>query len=245
MWVYAEYEATALFTLKPAGATSSGGKTLLVPTPYSIKMALLDVACRLDGVSAAEAFWPVLARATVAIRPPAEVVVNNTFTKVRQEWEFKGKAAEKPEAQAKAMENGRYPFKPTIAYREYAYLAGAFGLALETSTVEEAGRIARWLVNINYLGKRGGFIQVQGWPESDEALPGGYLPITGDLTGMAMDSVLTQLDDTDAKVSFGKVSIYTTERITLGKERVLKHVALPYRRVGSSRSYTHYRRSDE
>lgn len=49
MWVSAEYEATALFTLKPALATSSGGKTLLVPTPYSIKMALLDVACRLEG----------------------------------------------------------------------------------------------------------------------------------------------------------------------------------------------------
>lgn len=235
MWVYAEYEATALFTLKPAGATSSGGKTLLVPTPYSIKMALLDVACRLDGVDAAETFWPVLARATVAIRPPAEVVVNNTFTKVLRQ--------RRNEAEPGEQHAGF--FGKTIAYREYAYLAGAFGLAVETDTTDEAERIARWLVNINYLGKRGGFIQVQGWPESGKALPGGYLPITGDLTGMAMDSVLTQLDDTDSKVSFGKVSIYTTERITLGKERVLKHVALPYRRVGSSRSYTHYRRSDE
>lgn len=235
MWVYAEYEATALFTLKPAGATSSGGKTLLVPTPYSIKMALLDVACRLDGVGAAEAFWPTLARSTVAIRPPAEVVVNNTFTKVLRQ--------RRNEAEPGEQHAGF--FGKTIAYREYAYLAGAFGLAVETGTEDEAGRIARWLVNINYLGKRGGFIQVQSWPELGDTLPGSYLPITGDLTGMAMDSVLTQLDDTDAKVSFGKVSIYTTERITLGKERILKHVALPYRRVGSSRSYTHYRRSDE
>lgn len=233
MWVYAEYEATALFTLKPAGATSSGGKTLVVPTPYSIKMALLDVACRLDGVGAAEAFWPVLARATVAIRPPAEVVVNNTFTKVL-------KLADSDEPNESPN-----PWKKTIAYREYAYLAGTFGLAIETDTPDGAGRIARWLVNINYLGKRGGFIQVQNWPESTDALPGGYLAITGDLTGMAMDSVLTQLDDTDAKVSFSKVSIYTTERITLGKDRILKHVALPYRRVSSSRSYTHYRRNDE
>jgi hypothetical protein len=235
MWVYAEYEATALFTLKPAGATSSGGKTLLVPTPYSIKMALLDVACRLDGVSAAEVFWPALARATVAIRPPAEVVVNNTFTKVLRQ--------RRNEAEPGEQHAGF--FGKTIAYREYAYLAGTFGLAVETSTADDAGRIARWLVNINYLGKRGGFIQVQGWPEMGEGLPGGYLPITGDLTGMVMDSVLTQLDDTDAKTSFSKVSIYTTERITLGKERILKHVALPYRRVGSSRSYTHYRRSDQ
>jgi len=31
----------------------------------------------------------------------------------------------------------------------------------------------------------------------------------------------------------------------MGKHRLLKHVALPYRRVGSSRSYTHYKRSEE
>lgn len=235
MWVYAEYEATALFTLKPAGATSSGGKTLLVPTPYSIKMALLDVACRLDGVSAGEAFWPVLARAIIAIRPAEEVVVNNTFTKVLRQ--------RRNEAEPGEQHAGF--FGKTIAYREYAYLAGTFGLALETSSADDAGRIARWLININYLGKRGGFIQVQGLPEMGEALPGGYLPITGDLAGMAMDSVLAQLDDTDGKVSFAKVSIYTTERMSLGKERVLKHVALPYRRVGSSRGYTHYRLSDE
>ncbi|MBK9121543.1 MAG: hypothetical protein IPM16_00280 [Chloroflexi bacterium] len=235
MWVYAEYEATALFTLKPAGATSSGGKTLLVPTPYSIKMALLDITCRLDGADSAEAFWPVLAQAIVAIRPPDEVVVNNTFAKVLRQ--------RRNEAALGEQHAGF--FGKTIAYREYAYFAGTIGLAVETSTADEAERIARWMVNINYLGKRGGFIQIQDWPESGDTLPDGYLPITGDLTGMAMDSVLTQLDDTDERVGFGKVNIYTTDRITLGKERVLKHVALPYRRVGSSRSYTHYRRHDE
>ncbi len=235
MWVHAQYEATALFTLKPAQATSSGGKTLLVPTPYSIKMALLDIACRLDGVGAAEAFWPALAQATLAIHPPQEVVVNNTFAKVLRQ--------RRKEAAPGEQHAGF--FGKTIAYREYAYFAGTFGLAVETGTPDEAARITRWMLNINYLGKRGGFIQIQGWPESDDTLPDGYLPITGDLTGMAMDTVLTQLDDTDGNVSFGKVSIYTSECIRLGKERVLKHVALPYRRVGSSRSYTHYRRHDE
>lgn len=235
MWVYAEYEATALFTLKPAGATSSGGKTLLVPTPYSIKMALLDVACRLDGVSAAEAFWPVLARAIIAIRPPEEVVVNNTFTKVLRQ--------RRNEAEPGEQHAGF--FGKTIAYREYAYLAGTFGLAVETSTAEEAERIARWLININYLGKRGGFIQIQALPTICESLREGYLPITGDIVGMGIDSLLTQLDDTAPDLSFERVSIYSKDGLTLGKHRLLKHVALPYRRVGSSRSYTHYQRSEE
>ncbi|MCZ7554492.1 MAG: hypothetical protein M5U05_18250 [Anaerolineales bacterium] len=65
----AEYEASALFTLKPATATASGGKTLLVPTPFAIKMALLDAACRLEGQAAAEEAWGWLGNLTVALRP--------------------------------------------------------------------------------------------------------------------------------------------------------------------------------
>jgi len=235
MWVSAEYEATALFTLKPALATSSGGKTLLVPTPYSIKMALLDVACRLEGVEAATAFWEVLAGATVALYPAPEVVVNNTFTKVLRQRRNESEEGE---------QHGGF-FGKTIAYREYAYLEGIFGIALEVDSTDDAERIARWLININYLGKRGGFIQVQALPTVSEFLTEGYIPITGDIAGMAMDSLLTQLDDSAPDLSFERVSVYSKDGMTLGKHRLLKHVALPYRRVGSSRSYTHYRRSEE
>ncbi len=235
MWVSAEYEATALFTLKPALATSSGGKTLLVPTPYSIKMALLDVACRLEGVEAAAAFWQVLAGATIALYPALDVVVTNTFTKVLRQ---RRNEAEEGEQHAGF-------FGKTIAYREYAYLAGVFGIALEVSAREDAERIARWLININYLGKRGGFIQVQAVPTITESLPYGFIAITGDVVGMAMESVLTQLDDTAPDLGFERLNVYSKEEMTLGKHRLLKHVALPYRRVGSSRSYTHYQRTNE
>ena len=46
MWLIAEYQPVSLFSLKNSLATSSGGKSLLVPTPYAFKMALLDAACR-------------------------------------------------------------------------------------------------------------------------------------------------------------------------------------------------------
>jgi len=55
MWVIATYQSTSLFSLKPATATASGGRTLLVPTPYAIKMALLVVACLLVGQATAAA----------------------------------------------------------------------------------------------------------------------------------------------------------------------------------------------
>lgn len=237
MWVIAEYEATTLFTLKPATATASGGKTLLVPTPYAIKMALLDVACRLEGQSAAEAVWEDWLRGmTVALRPAQAVVVNNTFTKVLR--------PRRPDHPAEPGSQHAGFFQKTIAYREYAYLAGPFALALWVQTDAQAGTLARWLVNVNYLGKRGSFIQITQPPTTADDLPSNFIVIDGQIAGFDLDSVLTQLDDVGDNVTFSRVNIYTDERITLGKERILRHVALPYRLVASSRGYSHYQRSE-
>ena len=60
MWIVARYLPVAPFSLKPAAATSSGGKTLLIPTPYAIKMALLDVAIRTSGIEEGERLFPFL-----------------------------------------------------------------------------------------------------------------------------------------------------------------------------------------
>src|SRR5260370_14710648 len=121
MWILAEYEATSLFSLKPATATSSGGKTLLVPTPFAIKMALLDVVCRTEGQAAGAAAWPALCAATVALRPALRVVVNNTFTRIL-------KPRRNP-AQPGTPHAG--PMQKTIGYREYAFLDGELGIGIE------------------------------------------------------------------------------------------------------------------
>jgi len=44
------YKPTALFSLKDSNATNSGAKSLFMPSPYSIKMAILNQAITLDGV---------------------------------------------------------------------------------------------------------------------------------------------------------------------------------------------------
>src|SRR3972149_6387150 len=45
-WLIAEYAPTALFSLKASFATSSVGRTLVVATPYAVKMAFVDAAFR-------------------------------------------------------------------------------------------------------------------------------------------------------------------------------------------------------
>lgn len=231
MWVVAEYEATSLFSLKPASATSSGGRTLLVPTPYAIKMAILDVAIRTEGISIAEEVMGWLAKATVAIRPSEQIVVNNTFIKVLR-------PRRRPARDGSA--DAGY-FQRTIAYREYAQLADNFEIALDVEQDIHANVLRDYLMGINYLGKRGSFMQIQDVPHQTGKLTSDFIVIDGEIpSAFGLDSLMTQLDDTSADVTFEKVNIYSRKRITLGKDRLLKHVVLPYRLVSSSRGYSFY-----
>ena len=42
MWLAVSYQPTSLFSLKLSSATNSAGKSLPVPSPYAVKMALLN-----------------------------------------------------------------------------------------------------------------------------------------------------------------------------------------------------------
>jgi hypothetical protein len=234
MWIVTEYEATTLFSLKPATATASGGKTLLIPTPFAVKMALLDAACRLEGLQNAKLAWEWLRSLGVAIRPPQEIVVNNTFIKTLKP---------RRNAAGDGSVDAGY-FMRTITYREYAQLVNPFAIGLELSATADSDALARWMVCINYLGKRGSFMQMVTPPEHVDKLPLGFLLLDGHLEDeIDLNSLLTQLDDVAAEVSFEQVDIYSPKRLVLGKDRLLYNVTLPYEQASSSRSYTHYRRS--
>jgi hypothetical protein len=195
-------------------------------------MALLDVACRLIGVDAAGDAWDAyLGSARVALRPSERVVVNNTFIRILRP--------------PKRPQPGQ-PFQRTIAYREYAQIADDFGIALWVETDEQAAQVTRWLAHVNYLGKRGSFVQLQDEPRSLDDLSKSWIVVGAALDdGFALDAMLTQLDDTGDGATFERVNIYSGKRITMGKQRVLHHVALPYRRVRSSRSYTYYAQAED
>lgn len=231
-WLIAEYQPTALFSLKPAWATSSGGKSLLVPTPYAIKMALLDVACRTAGVATAQEAWPWLRDLTVALRPPRRVVVTNLFTRIL-------KPRRNP---AKPGTPHAGPLGKTIAFREYVHFDGLLGIALG-GEIGDKSRLEDWLLQVNYLGKRGGFVQLLSLPTLAETLPPGFIVVDGDPTRpFRADGIIQQLDDCDASLTFEKADIYSGKRIKLGKERILRHVVLPYRLVSSSKSFSYYER---
>ncbi len=231
MWILARYEMVSLFSLKASTATGSGAKSLLVPTPYALKMALLDAACRTKGVAAAEALWPAIRGARVALDPPRRAVVTNLFAKVLK--------PRRNEAAEGSPDVG--PFGRTIAFREYVQHVGPLGVAIGADVGCEQA-ITDLLVQVCYLGKRGGMVQLLQLPCVAADLPAGYLPLDAAQTRFPAEGLPQALDDCGQSLSFERASVYSKERVTLGKERVIRHIVLPYRLVRSSKSFSLYER---
>jgi hypothetical protein len=242
-WVSAQYQPTTLFSLKPSWATSSGGKSLLLPTPYALKMALLDVAVRVDGIVRAELDWSWLRRVEIYIQLPKQIVVTNLFAKILRQKEFKGKSADKEAFIRQAIRDGNWPFQGTIGYREYVYHPEPIELTFGTDG-RNVERLQDWLLNISYLGKRGGFVQLLA-PPTVVAKPEQQICLTQDVMqagGTFPKFGLVQVvDDCDVKMKFDQANIYTGSR----PKRLTRQVILPYQLTKSSRSYSLYERVEK
>jgi len=239
MWTIAEYQPTSFFSLRPYTATSSGGKSLIVPTPFAVKMALLDVAIRTQGLARGQALFPALRDLRVAVRLPPRIVVNNTFTKI---WRIndsvtkKGKA-EKARLIAKARADRKWPYQSSIAFREYVQFGGPLALAFQGMAADDLSPL---LEQINYLGKRGGFMQLLHAPEEVEDLPDRFIVLTESVNGKFPLGTLQMVDDCGPKLTFEQVNVYSGKGIKPGKDRVFHHIVLPHRPVRSSQGFTLY-----
>jgi hypothetical protein len=224
MWTIARYQPTAFFSLKPHMATSSGGKTLIVPTPFAVKTALLDAAIRTRGLERGKALFPGIRALEIAARLPRQIVVNNTFNRILR-------AARSPSP-------GQWPYQRTIGFREYVQFGGPLALAFEDLPDE----LRSLLPQINYLGKRGGFIQLLNAPETTDERPEGFTLLTEGVDGAFPLGTLQMVDDWGAKLTFEHVNIYSDKRIRTGTHRIFHHIVLPHEPIRSSRGFTLYER---
>ncbi|MBC7226541.1 MAG: hypothetical protein H5T61_04850 [Thermoflexales bacterium] len=230
-WVIARFQPVGLFSLRHGEATSTGGKSLLVPTPFAIRTALLDAAIRVRGVAWGPRAFETIKALRLALRPPRRAAVTGLFTKVLK--------PEREETRGRAMQQ-------TIAFREYVHLEGTLALALggEPTSLEE---VAPLLAHITYLGKRGSFLQLLEPPEPVETQgdrpPEGFVPLVPwDQAGAAAFPLghLQRLDDWGPDLTFDRVNVYTSEGIRPGRDRVRFDVVLPYRLVRAGRGFAVY-----
>ncbi len=165
-WLVARYQPVGLFSLKPGEATSTGGKSLLVPTPFAIRMALLDVAIRVRGVAEGPRAFEQIRALRLALRPPRRAAVTGLFAKIL-----------KPEREAEERDRA---MQRTIAFREYVHLEGTLDLAFGGEPVHLES-VSPLLPHLTYLGKRGSFIQLMAPPEIvetvDDQPPEGFIPL--------------------------------------------------------------------
>jgi len=239
MWLIAKYRPVSLFSLKIGLATSTGAKTLFLPSPFAIRNALLDVSIRTQGLTVAPAVFEALKGLNIAAQPPQRVAITNLFTKVL-------KPQRSDSARKEAMQR-------TIAFREYVHMSGTLGIAFEGE--EKALALVETLVpQVNYFGKRGSFFQLTAPAFRSTELPQGFVlldgvhvegnKISGTMPAAFPLGLIQVLDDWGPELTFEKVNVYSDARIQLGRDRVRKTIILPYRLIRSSRGFSYYERID-
>lgn len=235
MWKAVKYESTAFFSLRPHNATSSGGKTLLTPTPFAFKMALLDAAIRTYGLAQGETWFPVIRDLEIAIRLPPHILVNNTFIKILRPHKNGPKDA---------CGTGLIgPMVNTIAYREMVQYPSPLWIAFQNRhTPDIVSPIDRLAPQINYLGKRGGFMQYLD-KESIEHLSGEYTHLNpSGSPGFLAHGILQLLDDCGPNMTFEHANIFSAKGIKTGDPagRLINPIVLPYHLARSSRAFSLY-----
>lgn len=248
MWVIGVYHQVSLFSLKPSDATSTGGRSLLLPTPFSIKMALLDVALRLYGLNHGSVYFPAIRDVPIAASAPHQIMVNNCFMRILKPRRNK---AEAEDAEAETSDDGNDlqggPFIRTVSFREYVQYGGPLALAIQVADSNLMKIIVELLPRVTYFGKRGSLFQIDGPPQCREALPAahGYIHLDQEVmagTPLGSDAVVQLMDDCTPKLSFEQANIYSGRDIKLHRDRVVRNVLLPYRLARASRGFSLYER---
>lgn len=238
-WLILRYLPVSLFSLRMTHATSKGGKTLLVPTPYAFKMTLIDTCFRVFEGSEVEIkarqVFDLVKGCEIRFSPPPICIVQNTFIKIRQE----------------ERDAPRGFYVPTIAYREFCFYSGdTLNVALSIRDFSEDIIILlrRLGSHINCIGKRGSFWQYVGDSICEGELPKGYTYNQENEQSTTGDFLWVQyLDDfgkplCNAKDGFDRISTYGSGTVKLGEHRILTKTVIPYRFVQSSKHFTQYKK---
>ena len=229
-WLVAEYQPTAPFSLKISLATSSVGKSLVVPTPYAIKMAFVDAAFR-SGISEEQCSHLLrsLVGVTVRIAPPKAAVVTHTFLKVRQE---------------NRDDDPLRPYIASIAYREMVHHQGvwrwAFDLAAGDQTMAE--RLVMVAPHVSYIGKRGSFIQFRGLCRLTELGPEFTQPVQSEGSWKRPSKAhIVPLDDFGPEADLETLSSFSAGKPKRDRHRRFVQTIIPLGMVNTGPGFSEYR----
>jgi len=229
MWLEIKYKPTTLFSLKMSSATSSAGKSLISPSPYTVKMALLNAIITYDSLEKAKEKFELIRDLEMRFALPNRIVVNNCLIKIVKDNDKVSPAIKKIS-----------PFKSTIAFREYVYVNNELKIAVKTKEREnpfiqsDLDFLKKWFMHINYFGKRGCFFQFISTEEINE-LSDEYSKILDE--GISA-GIMFPMDDVDSNALFKNMDNYNFS--TRDAKRVQHIHIFPFRQERADKIFTLY-----
>ena len=231
MWLEVTYKPTTLFSLKSSMATNSAGKSIPCPSPYAIKMALLNAIITYEGLDIAKANFSFIRDLEISFLLSDSFVTNNCMIRI-----MKDNDKVKPEVKEKE------PFKKTVAFREYVYLGENLKIAIKLNKDENNKKTAflqQWFMHINYFGKKGCFFQFTS-AELVDVLHEGYAK---KLTQNLSAGVMYPMDDVvkDDSTKFENMSNF--DKAKAKREQII--YVFPFKQKAANKNYTLYQRIKE
>ena len=209
------YKPTNLFSLKDSNFTNSGAKSLLLPSPYSIKMALFNQAITNDGVDVFEKKKSIelsyIRDAKISYYIKGSFCVNNAFVTIQ------------------SMRDGKYRGKPS--FREYVYMNSDVELIFEVEDELAKNYLKNYLHKINYFGKRGGFFQFVKYIDKPKMENVTMFDATKLSAG-----IIQEYDDMSSLANFDNINNFNSK----SAKRDKKIFVIPVSNVSSSKSFSHY-----
>lgn len=210
------YQPTNLFSLKESNSTNSGAKSLLLPSPYAIKMALFNQAITIDGIEIFEdkksKEFAFIKDAEIYYHVSGSFCVNNCFVTIQ------------------SLRDGLYRGKPS--FREYIYLSDNIEIIFEVNEEVAKQYLQKYLHRINYFGKRGCFFQFVCYRDNPSEPNVKVFDISDFTSG-----ILQEYDDISHEAQFKHVNNFDASQ----DQRKKKILIIPVQKVNSSKSYTHFR----
>ncbi len=242
MWLVATYNPTSLFSLRYSNATTAGAKSLLVPSPYTIKMALLVAGIRLYGKEWARAnFVWIRGLTPIQIRPSHYAVVNRCFLRFQSKTTEKGKKPRLESGEIDPDYVAPIGYTSTVGFREYVHLQGAIEIAFPIDELGEPQKehLKRLLPQISTFGKRGSFFQFTGFEEQAE-IGKAFSQLFG-ADGFTEDGIVHPLDEMAPSLTFEKVDVTDNTRIQ-SKDRLSQLTIIPLVSRQNAASWASYKR---
>jgi len=214
------YQPTTLFSLKDSNSTNSGAKSLLIPSPYAIKMAFLNQAITIGGIDfeiggKKNEWFKIIRDSKITFRVSGDFCVNNCFIKIL-----------KPSRAISGQ------VQKTVSFREYIFIGKPIEIIFSVETEDAKLFLQQYLHRINYFGKRGCFFQFLNYNENPNE-PNVNVFDSDNLT----HGILQQYDDFGEKFAFEDVNNYGGKTSVKRAKEIL---VLPVFRRSSSKSYTLY-----